>query len=78
MVHVAGMASGSPSAGLAQQKGRPTMTGAVGRSPGLSSNSVKSPGLGGVNIKSPGTGLRLGLSRNSRFKPLHPNVKMNT
>lgn len=37
-------------------------------------SGVKSP-LGGINLKSPG-GLRLGLSRNMRVKPLHANVKI--
>ena len=37
----------------------------------------QSPGLGGVNLKSPNYGgLRLGLSRNARLKPLHANVKI--
>ncbi|XP_051974129.1 RAD51-associated protein 1 [Xyrauchen texanus] len=39
--------------------------GLVGRSPGASQNAV---------VKSPGQGLRLGLSRRARVKPLHPNT----
>ncbi|XP_073694664.1 RAD51-associated protein 1 [Garra rufa] len=39
--------------------------GLVGRSPGASQNA---------NVKSPGQGLRLGLSRLARVKPLHPNA----
>ncbi|KAI2665561.1 RAD51-associated protein 1 [Labeo rohita] len=38
--------------------------GLVGRSPGASQNA---------HVKSPGQGLRLGLSRLARVKPLHPN-----
>ncbi len=43
-----------------------------------SSNSVKSPSLGGVTIKSPlgSGGLRLGLSKKIRVKPLHSSVKI--
>ncbi len=32
--------------------------------------------LGGVNLKSPGGGLRLGLSKKIKVKPLHCSVKM--
>ncbi|NP_001037803.2 RAD51-associated protein 1 [Danio rerio] len=42
--------------------------GMVGRSPGASQNG---------SLKSPGQGLRLGLSRLARVKPLHPNVAAN-
>ncbi|KAL4224817.1 hypothetical protein ACF0H5_015513 [Mactra antiquata] len=38
-------------------------------------SSVKMSPLGGVNVKSPNSGLRLGLSRNMKLKPLHPNLK---
>ncbi|XP_016370306.1 RAD51-associated protein 1-like [Sinocyclocheilus rhinocerous] len=42
--------------------------GQVGRSPGASQNA---------HVKSPGQGLRLGLSRLARVKPLHPNAAAN-
>uniref|UniRef100_A0A9J7YUY6 RAD51 associated protein 1 n=1 Tax=Cyprinus carpio carpio TaxID=630221 RepID=A0A9J7YUY6_CYPCA len=42
--------------------------GQVGRSPGASQNA---------HLKSPGQGLRLGLSRLARVKPLHPNAAAN-
>ncbi|KAK2893033.1 hypothetical protein Q8A67_013021 [Cirrhinus molitorella] len=42
--------------------------GLVGRSPGASQNA---------HVKSPGQGLRLGLSRLARVKPLHPNAAAN-
>ena len=49
-------------------------------SPALKAPPLRSPsaaGLGGIQIKSPSAGgLRLGLSRNSRVKPLHSNVKV--
>lgn len=45
------------------------------RPPINSTTTVRSP-LGGVNIKSPSAGLRLGLSRNMKLKPLHPNLKV--
>ncbi|XP_067247979.1 RAD51-associated protein 1-like [Chanodichthys erythropterus] len=42
--------------------------GLVGRSPGASQNA---------SVRSPGQGLRLGLSRLARVKPLHPNAAVN-
>ncbi|XP_059360814.1 RAD51-associated protein 1 [Carassius carassius] len=45
-----------------------TPPGQVGRSPGASQNA---------HVKSPGQGLRLGLSRLARVKPLHPNAASN-
>ncbi|KAF4114855.1 RAD51-associated protein 1 [Onychostoma macrolepis] len=42
--------------------------GLLGRSPGASQNA---------HVKSPGQGLRLGLSRMARVKPLHPNAAAN-
>ncbi|XP_048010745.1 RAD51-associated protein 1-like isoform X2 [Megalobrama amblycephala] len=42
--------------------------GLVGRIPGASQNA---------SVKSPGQGLRLGLSRLARVKPLHPNAAVN-
>lgn len=45
-----------------------TPPGQIGRSPGSSLNG---------QVKSPGNGLRLGLSRRVRVKPLHPSVSIN-
>ncbi|KAG8438854.1 hypothetical protein GDO86_005152 [Hymenochirus boettgeri] len=45
-------------------------------SPPASIGSVKSP-LVGVTVKSPNQGLRLGLSRLARVKPLHPTLVNN-
>uniref|UniRef100_A0A671SXZ6 RAD51-associated protein 1-like n=1 Tax=Sinocyclocheilus anshuiensis TaxID=1608454 RepID=A0A671SXZ6_9TELE len=42
--------------------------GLLGQSPGASQNA---------HVKSPGQGLRLGLSRMARVKPLHPNAAVN-
>lgn len=55
----------SPSVGI-NSKTKPSLSGGLGKSP-----------LGGVNIKSPSSGLRLGLSRNMKLKPLHPNLKVH-
>lgn len=56
----------SSPAGAKPKKWNPP--GMVGRSPGASQNG---------SLKSPGQGLRLGLSRLARVKPLHPNVAAN-
>lgn len=46
-------------------------------SPFVSPASVSRSPLAGIQIKSPNSGgLRLGLSRNRRGKPLHSNVKI--
>ena len=65
-----------------------TVSNTNNRTIGMKSHSVglnvKSPS-GGVNVKtsftgaglkSPTSGLRLGLSRNMKLKPLHPNLKI--
>ncbi|KAJ8007063.1 hypothetical protein DPEC_G00113680 [Dallia pectoralis] len=57
--------SGSPAGGRIPKWNPP---GQVGRSPGSSQNA---------QMKSPGQGLRLGLSRMVRVKPLHPGVAIN-
>ncbi|XP_072001512.1 RAD51-associated protein 1 isoform X1 [Engystomops pustulosus] len=44
--------------------------------PPASSGAVRSP-LGGVAVKSPNQGLRLGLSRLARVKPLHPTPALH-
>ncbi|XP_022083765.1 RAD51-associated protein 1-like isoform X2 [Acanthaster planci] len=52
---------------------------AVVRKPGWSSpsNASESNPLGGVKLVSPSQPIRLGLSRNVRIKPLHPNAKVH-
>ncbi|XP_052286480.1 RAD51-associated protein 1-like isoform X2 [Dreissena polymorpha] len=66
----AATANSSPSVGSIKSQT------SVGKSPGLEGVHIKLPCLGGVNIKSPSSGLRLGLSRNMKSKPLHPNLKI--
>lgn len=61
--------------GKASEGTSPVVTGVKSR-PSLGGCGGKSPALGGVNIKSPNSGLRLGLSRNMKLKPLHPNLKI--
>ncbi|KAL0962874.1 hypothetical protein UPYG_G00346620 [Umbra pygmaea] len=62
--------SGSPAGGRIPKWNPPgnTKGGQVGRSPGSSQHA---------QVTSPGQGLRLGLSRNVRVKPLHPNVAIH-
>ncbi|KAG7267397.1 hypothetical protein CRUP_017746 [Coryphaenoides rupestris] len=47
----------------------PSSASHVGRSPSSSSSSSL-----GSGVRSPGQGLRLGLSRRVRVKPLHPSM----
>ncbi|XP_041367811.1 RAD51-associated protein 1-like isoform X2 [Gigantopelta aegis] len=60
-------AKDSPAVGLAAQK--------QVWNPPNSSDSCKTP-LGGMSVKSPTSGIRIGLSRNQRVKPLHPSLKI--
>ncbi|WAR02399.1 hypothetical protein MAR_008957 [Mya arenaria] len=72
-----GSAIGTKSPAISKVKSRQVLTSSVINSPVPSGACLKSPSLGGVNIKSPNTGLRIGLSRNMKLKPLHPNLKIS-